>query len=46
MCWCVLCVCVEDRNELEGFESSVCCVIYCCPTSYRGKINIGDTFIS
>ena len=34
-----------------GFESSVCCVIYCYPTSYRGilllgKINIGDTFIS
>ena len=79
-----MCVCVEDRKELElrgvvrvtcasgppdihaplseprsltrglpiiGFESSVCCVIYCYPTSYRGrlllgKINIGDTFIS
>ena len=34
-----------------GFESSVCCVIYCCPTNYKGrlllgKLNIGDTFIS
>ena len=24
-----------------GFESSVCCVIYCCPTSYRGRLILG-----
>ena len=23
------------------FESSVCCVIYCCPTSYRGRLLLG-----
>ena len=24
-----------------GFESSVCCVIYCCPTRYRGRLIFG-----
>ena len=26
---------------ITGFESSVCCVIYCYPTSYRGRSTLG-----